>query len=273
MDQAAALWLAECSRLAYEDRPTIDAALGPQGFAPVRFFDLDETQGYLALHTGGENETPMAVLAFRGTEQNFEDVLTDISFVKSKTPDGDYDVHSGFLEALERVWRLVETALDELPEDCRLYFTGHSLGGALATLAAHRRRPSALYTFGSPRAVCAKLARRLGKETPSYRVVNSTDIVTQLPLWGYRHVGETVFLNDHGELIHPAPRTTMASRFLLLLSVALLLALGVLPPSWIKRMFSNHRIREYINKLSPTEGESPKHHDEHHGDEQHDVAA
>src|SRR5258708_4320788 len=87
------------------------------------------------------------------------------------------------------------------PPDGQLIFTGHSLGGALAVLAAARaaaarRAISAVYTFGMPRTGNAAFAddynRRLGDRT--YRLVYGSDIVPTVPPSAdpklpYRHVG------------------------------------------------------------------------------------
>ena len=55
---------------------------------------------------------------------------------------------AGFRTALEDVWPELETVLDKVAQP--IFYTGHSLGGALAMLAASRRPPLALYTFGAP---------------------------------------------------------------------------------------------------------------------------
>ncbi|HEV2818646.1 MAG TPA: lipase family protein [Allosphingosinicella sp.] len=77
-------------------------------------------------------------------------------------------VHAGFAGSLVRLWDGVAAAIDRLrgPDPApRLYFTGHSKGGALANLAAVRARrawPGATIkavTFGAPRAGDADFAR------------------------------------------------------------------------------------------------------------------
>jgi acetyl esterase/lipase len=76
----------------------------------------------------------------------------------------------------------------------KVLVTGHSLGGALATLCALRLQKdghgsAAVYTYASPRVGNDKFqaAFRLKHE----RWVNQNDLVTQLPpeLFGYRPVG------------------------------------------------------------------------------------
>ncbi|KAJ9529583.1 hypothetical protein QJQ45_013902 [Haematococcus lacustris] len=82
----------------------------------------------------------------------------------------------------------------------RLWVTGHSLGGAMATLTAlglkrQGYNVAGLYTFGSPRvgnAGFSRLFRDAGLWTRSYRFVNEDDAVPQVPLtvMGYAHVGQ-----------------------------------------------------------------------------------
>jgi hypothetical protein len=61
-----------------------------------------------------------------------------------------------------------------------LFYTGHSLGAALATLAAGRFPPRALYTFGSPRVGDGEFATTL-EGVPTFRLVNNRDLVTGVP--------------------------------------------------------------------------------------------
>lgn len=67
-----------------------------------------------------------------------------------------------------------------------LFITGHSLGGALATVAArdlvHKGGIAACYTFGSPRVGNDEWTGDI--KTPIYRLVNAADCVTMLPPGG-----------------------------------------------------------------------------------------
>jgi hypothetical protein len=117
-------------------------------------------------------------------------------------------VHRGFAQSYAsigpRVVRVVAqlTARDE-GEGWRVFCTGHSLGGALATLGAldlssrtrkdgSRRFPQVqTYNFGSPRVGNAAFAAQYDKRVPvSFRLANPHDIVCSIPkFFGYRHVG------------------------------------------------------------------------------------
>mgnify|MGYP003664128992 FL=1 len=141
-------------------------------------FNEDGTQAILV------SNGSMLVLAFRGTEPDrVKDIKADLNaFQEDCTTTGR--VHKGFSDAYNVV---IEKVLDELskPEYSKqaLYITGHSLGGAIATVATKRlNHPgghAATYTFGSPRVGNEEWVA--GIKTPVYRIVNSADIVPMLP--------------------------------------------------------------------------------------------
>lgn len=203
-----ALWLMELCRLIYrhdkeEDipppQPTRTSFL-PQAKLRQRQFFLSwetDTQAMLAESTG----TPsFAVLVFRGTEQTPKDAFIDVNVGRVPLVKDKIDVHDGFQKALDSVWSEIEAALRQLPNGCPVFYTGHSLGAALATLAAKEslaiKPPRAVYTFGSPRVGNQQFADSLNSTTV-YRVVDDEDIVTTIPPekilgmnTGFVHVGE-----------------------------------------------------------------------------------
>ena len=94
-----------------------------------------------------------------------------------------------------------------------VYFTGHSLGAALATISVARFQGvnCALYTFGSPRVGDDRFVRAVLQKTPKvFRFINCQDIVTQIPPEValknyYRHVGEERYINRTGAILdHPS---------------------------------------------------------------------
>lgn len=196
-----ALWLAELSRLVYRHdteeespppQPTRTSFLENAGFKQRKFFVSRET-GTQAMLVEFGGASPFAVLVFRGTEQNIKDYLTDLETGKLSLVKNKKDMHEGFTEALDSVWSEIDAALATL--NCPIFYTGHSLGAALATLAAARHAPSAVYTFGSPRvgnqAFIASLCN-----VPIYRIVDDEDVVTTVPSeeLGFRHVGTELLL-------------------------------------------------------------------------------
>jgi predicted lipase len=111
---------------------------------------------------------------------------------------------------LDHVGKLVSSASD--PASVRLLFTGHSLGGAVAQLAAldvaHKMdlapRQLTVYTFGCPRLGNHALAAEYEATVPdTWHVINGQDLVTQgMKLWGmYKRAGSRVIINESGNLV------------------------------------------------------------------------
>lgn len=122
------------------------------------------------------------VLSFRGTEAtSWRDIKSDANAVLKSCETGG-KVHSGFDDAFNVIERDVINALEQFP-NLPLFITGHSLGGALATIAAkrltHKGGNAACYTFGSPRVADDHWLMTM--KTPIYRVVNASDSVTMVP--------------------------------------------------------------------------------------------
>ncbi len=191
-----AWWLAELSRLVYRrdveeesppPQPTRSSFLAKAALCQRRFFasQLTDTQAMLV---EGERPSAFAVLVFRGTEQRPKDFLADIEIGAKAMSTSGVQVHEGFSKAIDSVWDDINGELATLR--CPVFYTGHSLGAALATLAASRRAPQAVYTFGSPLVGNQAFVTSLGS-VPVYRVVDDSDAVTLVPpeVLGFRHVG------------------------------------------------------------------------------------
>lgn len=148
------------------------------GLELVETFDNNGTQAILL-----ENDTYL-FLGFRGTEvTSIKDIQSDCK-ATTKVCESGGKIHSGFDEAFSQIDVDVQQLLDKVEyKDKPLFITGHSLGGALATIAAkkltHKGGIAACYTFGSPRV--GNISWALGIKTPIYRIVNAIDPVTMLP--------------------------------------------------------------------------------------------
>jgi len=144
----------------------------------VKTFDTDGTQAILI------DTKKFIVLAFRGTETtSIRDIKSDIKADITRCDSGG-NLHSGFKQAYEAVEIEIQQALDQDGlMDKPLFITGHSLGGALATIAAkkltHVGGLAACYTFGAPRVGDEEWISDI--KTPIYRIVNAADCVTMMP--------------------------------------------------------------------------------------------
>lgn len=242
--------LASMSQLAY-DRYEDDknpkllelftAKLKSGGFKLLEIYNSPETDTQAFLAANGD----YAVLAFRGTEvTSRKDIMTDAK--AKRIVDIEGRVHGGFRAAFESVKQKIEKGilgLDNIP----LYITGHSLGAALATVATQelennpdiKGRIAACYTYGSPRVGNTQYDKNF--KAPIYRMVNTTDIVTIVPLlaMGYVHIGDVRFLGRKpGDFSRRVP---------IFLRILLFLA-GVfrLFGPWV----GDHAIVEYRRKLA-----------------------
>jgi hypothetical protein len=215
-----AWWLAELCRLVYrQGADEDDDATGPsrkEVLAAVKldevdFFDEGATQA--ALVKPMEPMAPrFAALVLRGTN-DLRDWLTDFNAFPDSWVGGGL-VHQGFARALDLIWNDVIASLDKnVPSDCPLFFAGHSLGAALATLAASLRPPRALYTFGSPRVGDGDFGETLAG-VGIFRVVNNRDVVTTVPApVPFHHVGELHYITHKGGmLINPDDETVARDR-------------------------------------------------------------
>lgn len=233
-----ALSLGKVAYLAYSDERYIREILTRWGVNPAvdfRYIDdpNSETQGII-FRVGQQ-----IILAFRGT-QELRDWRTNVKMKlrkfasKSKLATLDTEiigtlkpaqifqdnasVHRGFQNAWDSVapqvfehvlrWRRVDPT-------SKLWITGHSLGGALATVAAAALQDQGvvvdgLYTFGQPRVGDWSFQRQFNKVLGdrTFRYVNNNDIVPEVPPpilpWTfprvYRHVGQHFYFDVGGHL-------------------------------------------------------------------------
>jgi len=193
-----ALLFSELAMISYNDQVEASAAAALAGFPDVTFYDRDGSQAYRFRNDHD------CVIACRGTEPNeWNDVKADAD-ARSVLAETTGKVHGGFKQEVDDLWPMLETALTENKQP--LWFCGHSLGAAMATICAGRcflshinSRPEELYSYGSPRVGNKAYINYV--KLAHYRFVNNNDIVTRVPpAWlGFRHSGSEVYINHSGE--------------------------------------------------------------------------
>jgi len=195
------------------------ASLGTTA-APLRAMTAGGTVAVYGL-MGQNKATQTAFVAFRGT-LSLEEWLADFdAAAQPYLPLPNFgDVHVGFQAVYLTIRDSLRTGLPQACAGCtRLLVAGHSLGGALAVLAAPdvlnmppKLEPQ-LITFGGPRTGLSNFAAMFNVKIEScFRVVNFLDIVPAVPLPSpllpYAHVG-TLIPVDSGGPIDPATRHSL----------------------------------------------------------------
>jgi hypothetical protein len=257
-DSFVAYVLCLASSWAYSDADTIAEAMGRVGFPNCRQITLSNDALLVSANAFflQSEDGRQGILAFRGTEpRNVIDWLTDAS-VRVEPVPGMGAIHGGFYRSVIFIWQRVEAALDEAIEGTPardggggrlapledLYITGHSLGAAMAVVAAAKifgseryrqwkRCVRGIYTYGQPivgdRWFASACERRFGKML--FRHIYGRDLVPHLPptsMGPFVHFGEEFRGNEDGwETSHPPVRQVR--------SLLLTTAVGVL--AWCLR--------------------------------------
>src|SRR5262245_44777877 len=194
-----AWWMGDAALLSYWPS---DAAIERLRIAGMHaeVLDADGVQAYLSWTES------FVIVAFRGTEPDeWEDIFADIEIPLVPCGQGRR-VHSGFKRYVDNVWPMLRPRLDDLGRSRPVWFTGHSLGAALATIAADLyERTWGVCTFGSPRVGDAAFASAFDKrfDNKAVRFVNDADIVTHVPPplpTRYKHVGGLRHIRPDGSI-------------------------------------------------------------------------
>ena len=148
----------------------------------------ERTEGQVVLLRDPGSDT--TVIAFRGSD-NLINWLTNIHIVGKDPKDGGPLRHIGFDRAQDALLPGIRDYLLEHHGDrSTLMITGHSAGGALATLRAHELRskgymtgPIVLVSFASPRVGFWPFRAHFASLFPTgaWRVTRPDDLVTQIP--------------------------------------------------------------------------------------------
>ena len=196
-DKEQALRYAHLSDLAYQPYDIVTDKLKDYGLqAEMRIYDQSTyTNGFVA------SDENTIVVAFRGTVPTSpKNILTDLWFFKSQIVSGEPELgHKGFVDALNKVYFSIEATLRPFAGKKKLVITGHSLGGALATLLGYRIaldhpdfQPTQ-YVYGCPPVGDKSLANFFrGKDSNTITIQN--DLVSD---------GKLILLGEWAELYKP----------------------------------------------------------------------
>lgn len=173
----------------------------------------------------------VGVLAFRGTVPNdFINWLTDANTIMRPAFGGFGQIHTGFYNNLEPLWSDVADAIEDGLNGrggaarseplTNLYITGHSLGAAMAVIAAARifsdgsptwqRLVRGVYTFGQPAVGDTAFGHHNEQRFNLYRHVYHQDVVPRMPprsLGEFSHFGKE-FLAAEGRWQNADPPET-----------------------------------------------------------------
>ncbi len=191
-------WMADAAVLAYArsrsqlmDHETFRSIFHNAGFDDAKLIVKSDvvrsTQMYFA------HSPTFAILAFCGTVKgNLKNLLTDFEALPENPNAPGVIVHRGFSDALDIVWAdatgFLEGYRAQNPAS-RIYFTGHSLGGALASLAIWRFQKNrmdgnvSLHTIGCPRVGNGQFCNELNARATQgiFRYMDGNDLVTHVP--------------------------------------------------------------------------------------------
>ena len=191
------------SKVAYLQPEKAEITFKEYGFHNYKFIENDGAQCYIV------NNEDTIIIIFRGTEpKQWSDIKADIKAYKKQGIHKHGKVHAGFKDEVDKIYGEICHKLEQITNqmyDHEVHLTGHSLGGAMATICAKRLNEdidtvNSLYTFGSPRVGNRRWCKSL--QVPHYRFQNNNDIVCKVPFWimGYRHHGKNVYINYKGKI-------------------------------------------------------------------------
>lgn len=241
--------LAQMCALAYQE----PEKLGHSLFAAFDHFRAFQRSGTDAVAVASGKT---AIVVVRGTQRHAIDVLMDLQFLWPVKDASGGRVHRGFRRGANRlaaagVWDWLKGAEPE-----NVWFCGHSLGGAVASVLASDALAEAhlpwatinLFTIGQPRTGTECWADTLtqavaGNSGQIERFAHPLDPIPRLPPSGYKllpnyqHHGDTRIITPTGEVY---PDATLPER------IALFLQMVLFSPM---RSLKSHYCASYVESL------------------------
>lgn len=175
---------AQFANAVYGDQERITSTLGNFGYQLDKLGIDEDAQVQYFLATNPAARTQL--VAIRGTA-NLSNALADMKIQLEPDARTGINLHRGFAEAAQSVYRQIEP---QLRKEYTLYTTGHSLGGAVALILAmyldvDQYTMGGVTTFGQPK-VTDKVGASKFSDLPVKRIVAEKDIVPLLPPIDYR---------------------------------------------------------------------------------------
>lgn len=199
--QQSALF-AKMSNYAYQSPEVVTKLFKKLGFTTTTYYSHKGSNVYVT-----QNADDVVVVC-RGTEvKEWNDIRADLSINLYPSRSGIGKVHRGFRTYTDNVWESVREDLTKARMKI-VWFTGHSLGAAMATLMARRcvlqgdlPTPQALFTYGSPRVGNRTYVNEFNTRLIHHRWVNDGDIVTKIPFAPfYYHCGTMHHIDSKGKI-------------------------------------------------------------------------
>lgn len=150
-------------------------------------------------------------IIFRGT-YTFSEFISDIDYSQTNYMGTKMKVHRGFYKIFQNVKKQIKDELNKLEPD-KIFITGHSLGGAIATLLApemiNKNCETYVYCFGTPKVGDAAFADFINQNCNVFNIVNQSDVVPTIPpsvcanfknkeeLYFYSNCGDQIVFDDN----------------------------------------------------------------------------
>jgi hypothetical protein len=150
-----------------------------------------------------ETKCGKLVIAFRGTESCTDWFVNMMRYRRRFHCIRGALVHSGFLLQHMAMWdEIIKHLSPYMDRYNNILVTGHSLGGALATLFSarfaclHPELSVSCYTFGTPRVGNIKFVEgmQMLNNLSILRVNNVNDVVTWVPFCGFVHTTDVIHI-------------------------------------------------------------------------------
>ncbi|MGI9496229.1 MAG: lipase family protein [Mariniblastus sp.] len=149
-----------------------------------------------------------AVMVFRGKEMRELDEAMELGKLAATMAETTGYVIDDFKSMADGIWPVIESELES--NERNLWFCGHSLGAAVATICASRcvlsfikSQPAELHTFGCPRVASRQYLKHV--KLNHFRWVNFQDPVPRIPEMrsGFDHSGIELCVDRFGRLASP----------------------------------------------------------------------